>query len=145
MNDQSPVHDHQPEPTDRREAGIQRRAERLADPSRGGTWIAGLVLIVLGVAFLMQNMGSFSIPLKNWWALFILIPAFGALDTGIRTYRSAGNQLTVPARGSLLVGLVLTFVAASFLFDLSWSYFGPVLIILVGIGILFTYKSGSNE
>lgn len=145
MNDQSPVHDPQPERIDRREARMQRQAGRLADPSRGGSWVTGLVLIVLGVAFLMQNMGSFSIPLKSWWALFILIPAFGALDTGIRTYRSASNQLTVPARGSLLVGLVLTFVAVSFLFDLSWSYFGPVLIILVGIGILFTYKSGNSE
>ncbi|MEO8355424.1 MAG: hypothetical protein ABI621_05900 [Chloroflexota bacterium] len=144
MNDQSPVNHPQPEPLRRHDAA-QRRTNRLADPSRGGSWVAGLILIVLGIAFLMQNMGTFDFPLKNWWALFILIPAFGALDTGIRIYRSAGNQLTAPARGSLLVGLVLTFVTASFLFDLSWSYFGPVLIILVGIGILFTYRSGSNE
>ena len=141
MNDQSPNNNPQPEPLDRHEA----RRQRLADPSRGGSWIAGLILIVLGVAFLMQNMGAFFIPLKNWWALFILIPAFGALDTALRIYRSEGNQLTAPARGSLIVGLVLTFVTASFLFDLSWSYFGPVLIILMGIGILFTPRSGSSE
>ena len=116
----------------------QRRDERLADPSRPGGWVAGLVLIVLGVLFLMRNTGAFDFPLQNWWALFILIPAVGALDSGFRTYRAAGNQLTAPARGSLLVGLVLTFVAAMFLFDISWTFFGPVLIILVGIGILFT-------
>ena len=129
MNDRSsePIIDRQ-----------QRRDERLADPSRAGGWIAGLVLIVLGAMFLMRNTGTFDFPLQNWWALFILIPAVGALDSGFRTYRAAGNQLTAPARGSLLVGLVLTFVAAMFLFDISWTFFGPVLIILVGIGILFT-------
>ena len=128
MNDQSS------EPIDPQ----QRRDEPLADPSRTGGWVAGLVLIVLGAMFLMRNTGTFDFPLQNWWALFILIPAVGALDSGFRTYRAAGNQLTAPARGSLLVGLVLTFVAAMFLFDISWTFFGPVLIILVGIGILFT-------
>jgi hypothetical protein len=107
--------------------------------------MAGLILIVLGGMFLMRNTGTFDIPLQNWWALFILIPAVGALDTGLRMYRSAGNVLTAPARGSLLVGLVLTFVTVSFLFGLDWSYFGPILIILVGVGILFTYFSGSQE
>ena len=133
MNYQSSI----PEPLDRREARKQRHEERLADPSRAGGWVAGLVLIVLGAMFLLRNMGSFDFPLENWWALFILIPAVGAFDSAFRTYRAAGNQLTAPVRGSLLVGLVLTFVSAMFLFDISWTFFGPVLIILVGIGILF--------
>ena len=148
MNDQTPVNQTPPappDPMDRREARRQRRAERLADPSRAGTWVVGLILIVLGGIFLLRNTGTFDIPLKNWWALFILIPAIGALDTALRMYRSAGNQLTAPARGSLLVGLVLTFVTTMFLFELDWSYFGPILIILTGIGILFTYQSGNKE
>lgn len=143
MNEQPTNHD--PEPLSRREARRQRREQRLADPSRPGAWIMGLILIALGSMFLMRNMGTFDFPLENWWALFILIPAVGALDTGLRMYRSAGNQLTAPARGSLLVGLVLTFVSVSFLFGLDWSYFGPILIILVGVGILFTYFTGDRE
>jgi predicted secreted protein len=102
-------------------------------------------MIILGGIFLLRNTGTFDIPLKNWWALFILLPAIGSLDTARRLYRSAGNQLTAPARGSLLVGLVLTFVTAAFIFELNWSYFGPILIILAGIGILFTYFFGSKE
>jgi ABC-type uncharacterized transport system permease subunit len=103
----------------------------------------------LGVAFLMQNMGTFSIPLKNWWALFILIPAIGAFDTAVRMYRNADNQLTAPARGSLLFGLVLTLVTVSFLFNLNWTIFGPLLIILTGIGLVINTmlpgnKSGRN-
>jgi hypothetical protein len=72
----------------------------------------------------------------NWWALFILIPAIGSLDSAVRIYHHAGNQFTSAARGSLLVGLVLTFVTIMFLFNINRTYFGPILIILVGIGII---------
>lgn len=133
MNDQNPT--NEPEPFDRREARRQRRVERLGDPSRRNNWAAGMILILLGGMFLMQNMGS-NIPVKNWWALFILIPAIGAIDTGIRMYRHAGNQLTAQAGSSLLVGGVLTLVTLGFLFNISWTFFGPVLIILTGIAIL---------
>ena len=134
MNEQIPSND--PEPLDRRESRRQRREERLADSSRTGTWTVGLILILLGGMFLMRNMGTISFPLKNWWALFILIPAIGSLDTGIRAYRNARNQLNSAARASLGVGIILSFITIMFLFDLSWTYFGPALIILAGIGIL---------
>jgi hypothetical protein len=137
MNDQIPSNEN--ESLSRREARHQRREERFADPSRGGAWVAGLILIVLGSMFLLRNTGMFYIPFKNWWALFILIPAVGAFDTAFRTYRDAGNQLTAAARSSLMVGAVLTFVTIMFLFDFSWTYFGPILIILVGIGLIFNY------
>ena len=143
MNEQTPL--DQPEPLDRREARRQRREERLADPSRSGTWVTGLVLIVLGGMFLLRNLGTYELPLQNWWALFILIPAVGSFDSALRMYRNAGNQLTPAARGSLLVGGVLTFVTIMFLFDISWTFFGPVLIILVGIAILFTYTTGNKD
>ncbi|NTU54627.1 MAG: hypothetical protein HGA79_00075 [Anaerolineales bacterium] len=132
------------EPLDRREARHQRRAERLADPSRGSSWIAGIILVVLGGIFLLQNMGSYRFPLQNWWALFILIPAVGAFDTAFRTYRREGT-FTAPARGSLLVGIVLTLVTAAFVFNISWTYFGPALIILAGLGILFNSMVGRQE
>jgi uncharacterized membrane protein len=135
MNDQLPT----TEAFDRQEARRQRREARraaLGTPSRGSTWVTGLIMILLGVAFLLRTTGTFSFPLNNWWALFILIPAIGAFDTAIRIYRHSENGLTVPAGGSLLVGLVLTFVTASFLFNLNWSFFGPVILILTGIGIL---------
>jgi len=128
------------EPLDRREA----RHQRLADPSRGSSWIAGIILVVLGGIFLLQNMGSYRFPLQNWWALFILIPAVGAFDTAFRTYRHEGT-FTATARGSLLVGIVLTLVTAAFVFNISWTYFGPALIILAGLGILFNSMVGRQE
>jgi uncharacterized membrane protein len=135
MNDQLPTN----EPFDRHEARRQRREARramLGTPSRGSTWVTGLIMILLGVAFLMRTTGNFDFPLNNWWALFILIPAIGAFDTAIRMYSHSDNQLTAPALGSLLVGLVLTFVTVSFLFNLNWNLFGPIILILAGVGIL---------
>jgi hypothetical protein len=143
MTEQTPI--QQPEPLDRRELRRERRAERLADPSRPGAWITGLILIALGTLFLLRNAGTFNIPFKNWWALFILIPAIGSFDSALRMYRYAGNTWTAPARGSMLVALVLIFVTATFLFGLSWAYFGPILIILVGIGILVTYMTNDRQ
>lgn len=140
MNEQSQNN----EPISRREARRQRRAERIADPSRGGSWVAGIILIVLGGAFLMQNMGTYKFPISNWWALFILIPAVGAFDTAFRAYRSTGT-FNNTARGSLLVGIVLTLVTTIFLFNLSWTYFGPALIILAGVGILMNGMIGRPE
>jgi asparagine N-glycosylation enzyme membrane subunit Stt3 len=144
MNDQSPMKDSQPEPLSRREARQQRREVRNA--SAGGlTWVAGILLIVLGIAFLMDNLGSFPIPLDNWWALFVLIPALGAFDKAWQIYRQADNQLTATARGSLLAGFILTLVTAVLLFDLNWSIFGPILIILVGIGIVLNFTLPGKE
>ena len=142
MNEQSPMNEN--EPLSRHEARRQRREARLADPSRGGSWVAGLILIVLGGMFLMRNMGSFDIPLKNWWALFILIPAVGAFETALRMYRKDG-QLHAAARSSLLVGTVLTFITIMFLFSISWTFFGPVLIILIGIAIILNYTLDNRE
>ena len=101
-------------------------------------------MILLGLAFLLRTTGNFNFPLNNWWALFILIPAVGAFDRAIRMYSNADHQLTGPALGSLLVGLVLTFVAASFLFNLNWSLFGPIILILAGIGILSVAMVGKS-
>lgn len=143
MKEQTPIPDS--EPLTRREARRLRREQRLADPSRAGTWIVGLILIVLGGMFLMRSTGTWDIPFTNWWALFILIPAVGALSSAWRMYRDEGDRFTAPARGSLLVGLVLTFVTFMFLFDISWTYMGPILIIAVGIAIIFLYMIGDRE
>ena len=140
MNEQSPIPGS--EPLSRREARRQRREQRLADPSRAGTWTVGLILIALGALFLIRDSGTWDIPLSNWWALFILIPAVGALSTAGRMYSDAGNHLTAPARGSLLVGLVLIFVTIMFLFEISWTFLGPILIIGVGLAIILNYMLG---
>ncbi len=126
----------QPEPLDRREARRQRLEERRA--ARGGrgrgAWVGGVILIILGVVFLLQETGTFA--LENWWALFILIPAVGAFGRAWRHYQDAGGRITAGVRSSLIGGLVLTVVSAAFLFNLDWGLLGPVLILLAGISLL---------
>jgi hypothetical protein len=120
--------------TSRSEARQQRREERREARAAGsGAWVGGAILILLGVVFLLQNLSGYR--LENWWALFILIPAFGAYANAWRMYQAEG-ALTAGVRGSLFSALMMTLVAAIFLFGLSWSLFGPVLLLLIGFGLL---------
>jgi CBS domain containing-hemolysin-like protein len=114
---------------------LDRRADHLSGGGSG--WIIGVILIVLGGLFLMQNMGTLKMPISNWWALFILIPTISAFERAWQMYREAENKMTSQVSGSLLLGIVLTLVTLGFLFNIGWTYFGPSLIILVGLGILF--------
>jgi hypothetical protein len=148
MNNPSPHDETQSEPLSRHEARLQRRAARRAALGLSGSgtaWIGGLVLILLGVVFLLQNMGAIFFPFNNWWALFILIPAFGALSVSYQTYRAADNQLTTRSRNSLILGLILLALTGSFLFNLNMNIMGPVLIILAGLGILINAMMPKNE
>ena len=133
----APVNSVQPTDDDQRSLRRQRlEARREARDDGGiGAWVTGLVFICLGVLFLLQNMGMLTL-MQNWWALFILIPAVGAFANAWRAFRKADGRLTRAARGSIVGGLVLTLVAAAFLFSLDWAILGPILIILAGIGVL---------
>jgi hypothetical protein len=121
----------------------QRRAQRWArrearwqrHTGRPYGWIGGAILILLGIVFLLQNMG---IPfLANWWALFILLPAFGAFVTAWETYRNNG-RLTRGGAGSLAVGGLLTILALAFLLNLNVDLFWPLLLIVGGLVLLGT-------
>jgi hypothetical protein len=109
-----------------------RREERRAQ--RGNTaWVGGVVLILLGVIFLLQSMRGFY--LNNWWALFILIPAFGSFADAWNAYRQAG-RLNRRARGGLISGCVFLLITAAFLFNWNWGIVLPVLLIVWGVTLL---------
>jgi len=114
---------------------VSGTAEAETRPIRkqNNAWIPGLVLIGLGVVFLLNQFTGFQ--LDNWWALFILIPAFGAFGNALRT-RQTNGRLGSEGRGSLIGGLILTFVASIFLFELDWGQVWPVFLILAGLGVL---------
>ena len=97
------------------------------------SWIGGAILMLVGVIFLIQNLTNFS--LNNWWALFILIPAVSSFNRAYRVY-TADGRFSANARGALIGGLVFTFVAFVFLFNLNFGTLWPVFLILGGIGLL---------
>jgi len=96
-------------------------------------WVPGLILIVMGAVFLVNNIAGFE--LRNWWAIFILIPAVGSFTRAYDQYKQAGT-LDRHARQAIFGGVMLTAVAAVFLFNLSWTLFGPVILILLGLTLL---------
>jgi hypothetical protein len=113
----------------RREARWQRRA------GRPYGWIGGAILILLGVVFLLQNLNIAF--LANWWALFILIPAFGAFAAAWESYRNNG-RLTRGGAGSLAGGVLLAILALAFLLNLNVGLFWPLLLIAGGLVLLGT-------
>jgi hypothetical protein len=106
-------------------------------------WIAGGVLILIGVVFIVRNIAGFS--LDNWWALFILIPAIGSLATSYQMYERHGRRFTGAARGPLLGGLFLLGLTAVFLFKLDWGRIWPFILILAGLGVLLGSFERKNE
>lgn len=98
-----------------------------------GSWIGGAILIVLGLVFLAQNLGMTVPILQNWWAVFIFIPAVGALNTAWQAYQRNGRRFTSSVSGSLIGGLAMMLVALTFLLGWSWGVIWPVFMILAGL------------
>ncbi len=121
----------------------QRRAERWArrearwqrHAGRHTGWFAGVLLIVLGAILLLEQM---NIPFfANWWALFILIPAFWAFIAAWDAWQD-NSRLTRRVAGALIVGFLLTILALIFLFNLATGFFWPALLIVGGLALVGT-------
>jgi hypothetical protein len=105
-------------------------------PSRYPAWAVGGVLILIGVIFLLKNVMGFS--LNNWWALFILIPAFGSLATAWGMWEKGGRKFSAAVRGPLIGGVILVAIAVVFLLELDWGTIWPVFLIIAGGVTLLT-------
>jgi drug/metabolite transporter (DMT)-like permease len=101
------------------------------------SWIVGVGLIVLGVAFLLEQSG-YIVLTGNWWAVFIYAAAIASFANAWRSYRATG-EFGATATGSLVWGLVFTVVATIFLFNLLWDTWWPAILIAVGVGIVAGY------
>lgn len=98
-------------------------------------WIGGFILIVIGVVFLLGNLGIVGLG-QNWWAWFILLGTFGAWYSAWTVYRHNGNRITRAVTGPFVGGLFPLLVAAIFLLDLDWGMVWPVFLILAGVAAL---------
>jgi hypothetical protein len=97
-------------------------------------WMGGVVLILLGCVFFLQNAGV-RILNDNWWALFILIPSGGLLIGAWNMYRAHG-RFTRAVAGMVTGALAPLAVALIFLFNLDWGTVWPVFLIVAGAGAL---------
>ncbi len=126
-----------PEPANDWRAGrrAERDARRAERRSRwGGAPIGAIVLILVGALLLAQNFGL-ELPAR-WWALFLLIPAIGAVVAAIRNYRDSGNTISGEVIGSLVSASIFLALSLAFFFGFAWGSFWPALLIVIGLGIL---------
>lgn len=112
------------------------RHERHGSSNRN---ITAITLIVVGAVLLAGQ--TFGASFDNWWALFILIPAFGALSAAWRAYQKHDGELTREVTGPGMTGIFFLIVAGVFLFDLDWSLMGGLIVILLGAGMLLRNRS----
>ncbi len=103
-------------------------------------WIFGLILILIGLAFLLGNIFPFRF-FNNWWAFFILFPAAVSLNRAWQSYREHG-RLTSKGRSSLIGGMLIGTVGIIFLFSLNWGVVWPIFIIIIGLGVLLDNRAG---
>jgi len=102
-------------------------------------WI-GLIFIFGGVAVLLNQLGLLSFEL-NWWALFIMMPAAGFLSGAYNRFRANENLFSMDVAFPALIGLFLVGLSISLLvgaaWNINWSLIWPVMIILIGLGMIF--------
>ncbi|HWQ45870.1 MAG TPA: hypothetical protein VN376_03325, partial [Longilinea sp.] len=107
----------------------------------------GVILILLGAFFMAENAGWITGHF-NWWALFIFIPAFGSLSGAWYAY-SRNHSFSAAVGSGLGGGLVILTVALMFLFDLDWSDWWPLMLIVPGfagvLGALPGVKTDQNQ
>jgi hypothetical protein len=99
------------------------------------SWSWGVVLILLGGIFLLNNMGYHILSIKNWWAIFLLAPGLSMLANSFKYFR-ARNRFSRGARTRGLLGLILTGFAVSLLFGIDMVVIGPALLIGFGLYLL---------
>ena len=98
-------------------------------------WTGGVILIVIGVVFLLANIGAISLG-HNWWAWFILLGTLGAWSSAWTIYQRNGHRVTRAVTGPFIGGMFPLLVAAIFLFDLNWGMIWPVFLIIAGLAAL---------
>ncbi len=98
---------------------------------RGGIWW-GLVLVAIGGIFLLQNLGV--TQHFNWWAVFILVPALSALSGAWFAFERS-RRFDAAVRSAIGGGLTILTVALMFMFNLDWSVWWPVMLIVPGFTI----------
>jgi hypothetical protein len=110
-------------------------------PGSSFGWVAGLILIVLGVVFMLQSAG---IMVGNWWTIFIFIPALVSFYNSFRAWRKDG-RFSAAASGSFTGGLLLTTVGTILALGLDWSKAWPAILIAIGLGLILGSVLGRGK
>ena len=100
-------------------------------------WLAGVVVIAIGVLFLLHNFGirlAF-FEYHNWWAIVVLAFALAPLSLAYRHYRERGKFDANVAYHLTSTAAIIT-VGILFLFNLRWDRWWPLFVIYGGCWML---------
>jgi hypothetical protein len=120
-----------------------RWTERDSGPrreSRPGTIVAGVLLIALGAAFLVNNQLNLDWD-RYGWPVFVIVPGVFLLLVGLAIRNEAGLGMAIPGGIITSVGLLLAFQNATGAWA-SWAYAwalvapGSVGVTLAAYGLL---------
>ena len=106
----------------------------------------GVVVILVGLLFLAREHGynlDF-LSIRNWWALFILIPAVAMTARVVSRVRRIG-RFDADAAGTTVGALATGLVATLFLLDLNFGKWWPVFMVLGGVAILLSGFSREED
>ena len=110
-------------------------------------WI-GLALIASGALILLNQMNILSFEF-NWWALFILFPAFGALNGAYNRYRFTNDLFEMGVMVPALVGMFMLLLSVSLLLgdaiNMNLKVYWPIILIVLGIGLIIGHGRRYNS
>ncbi|MCI0554977.1 MAG: hypothetical protein L0287_28855 [Anaerolineae bacterium] len=110
-------------------------------------WV-GLALIASGAIILLNQMNILSFEL-NWWALFILFPAFGALSGAYNRYRSTNDLFEMGVMIPALVGMFMLLLSVSLLLgdaiNMNLKVYWPIILIVLGLGLIIGHGRRYNS
>lgn len=101
--------------------------------------ITGLLVILIGVAFLLSNLNILSLDglFGTWWPMFIVIAGIIMLISSVRSYMWAS---LVIALGVIFQLNVLEVIDVN-----PWQLLWPAIIIFVGISIMANHSRSKNK
>jgi predicted membrane protein len=101
-----------------------------------GASLVGLILIVLGTLWILNNLEILDFRLSEWWPLIIIIIGLIHLVSGGRLF-NAGAWILI------FIGVVFLLTTNEYLdWDEIWRFW-PVILILIGLSILTQHHGRS--
>ena len=92
----------------------------------------GLILILLGVLFLLSEMGR--IGWSDWWAYFLVgLGAIFIVEALLKATTAEGRK---GASGKVIAGLILIVIGGAHL--VGFQEWWPLILIAVGVGVLIS-------
>jgi hypothetical protein len=117
---------------------MQRAAWRSQHPGHGHA-IAGVVLLIVGLVFLLMNLGVFPIEdVREYWPMLLIVLGAGQalgfggrFSGGLSAHRSFWGGMWM-VMGGLLLAQNFGYVRGT-----GWQVFWPVMLIFLGLSFLF--------